>query len=304
MAIPVTTTGTIPEYFPQQFSLNYTDLIQQTTSALEDTVTMFPFDGKEKDIKFGQKLDWVDDTDGRMAPTVLTEYNLGKRWVKTGKGKVPAIGLDEWDEQNLAEVASPRSQIQMNMAAGYARYKTKKIINAIEGNAWEGLDGADTAVALDSTHVIAHGSTGLTFSKLQDIIELAAGADIDNGELYACISPKDERYLLANVTQLLDKDQILGVELPKSGSIIGMNWMGINWRRSNLLTVDTTTASGHSIYNALFYSKRCVMWNPGNLKVAIEQRPDLNGAIQFRQSARMGGARSQDNGVFIVKTYY
>ena len=304
MAIPVTTTGTLPEYFPQQFSTNYTDLIQQTQAELEDTVTPFLFDAKEKDIKFGAKLDWHDDTGPRMAPTVLNEYNLGKRWVKTYKGKVDPIGLDEWDEDLLAEIASPRSEIMKNMAAGYNRYKTRKIMDAIEGSAWEGLDGADTAVALTSSHVIAHGSAGLTFTKIQDIIELAAGADMMNGEMYACISPKDERNLIANVDQLINREKAIGVEKITNGSIVGTNWMGINWKRSNLLTVDTTTASGHSIYNTLFWSKRCVMWNPGKQKLAVEVRADLDGAIQFRQSARMGGARSQDNGVFVVKTYY
>ncbi len=303
MAIPVTTTGTLPEYFPQQFSTNYTDLIQQTQAELEDTVTPFLFDAKEKDIKFGAKLDWHDDTGPRMSPTVLNEYNLGKRWVKTYKGKVDPIGLDEWDEDLLAEIASPRSEIMKNMAAGYNRYKTRKIMDAIEGSAWEGLDGADTAVALPSSHVIAHGSTGLTFAKVTNVNKLAAQADVQGGQLYWCISPADEEYLVTNITELRDKTNTFVPTLPAGGSIIGMNWMGINWRRSNLLTtaVENTT---HTATNTLVWAKNCVMWNPGKQKLAVEVRADLDGAIQFRQSARMGGARSQDAGVFVVKTYY
>ena len=303
MAIPVTTTGTLPEYFPQQFSTNYTDLIQQTQAELEDTVTPFLFDAKEKDIKFGAKLDWHDDTGPRMSPTVLNEYNLGKRWVKTYKGKVDPIGLDEWDEDLLAEVASPRSEIMKNMAAGYNRYKTRKIMDAIEGSAWEGLDGADTAVALPSSHVIAHGSTGLTFAKVTNVNKLAAKADVQSGQLYWCISPEDEEYLVTNITELRDKTNTFVPTLPAGGSIIGMTWMGINWRRSNLLTT-TVENSTHTAINTLVWAKNCVMWNPGKQKLAVEVRADLDGAIQFRQSARMGGARSQDNGVFVVKTYY
>lgn len=303
MAIPVTTTGTLPEYFPQQFSTNYTDLIQQTQAELEDTVTPFLFDGKEKDIKFGAKLEWHDDTSPRMAPTVLNEYNLGKRWVKTYKGKVDPIGLDEWDEDLLAEIASPRSEIMKNMAAGYNRYKTRKIMDAIEGSAWEGLDGADTAVALTSSHVIAHGSTGLTFAKVTTVNKLAAQADVQNGQLYWCISPADEEYLVTNITELRDKTNTFVPTLPAGGSIIGMNWMGINWRRSNLLTTAVENST-HLSTNTLVWAKNCVMWNPGTQKMAVEVRADLDGAIQFRQSARMGGARSQDAGVFVVKTYY
>lgn len=303
MAIPVTTTGTLPEYFPQQFSTNYTDLIQQTQAELEDTVTPFLFDAKEKDIKFGAKLDWHDDTGPRMAPTVLNEYNLGKRWVKTYKGKVDPIGLDEWDEDLLAEIASPRSEIMKNMAAGYNRYKTRKIMDAIEGSAWEGLDGADTAVALTSSHVIAHGSTGLTFAKVTNVNKLAAKADVQGGQLYWCISPEDEEYLITNITELRDKTNTFVPTLPAGGSIIGMTWMGINWRRSNLLTT-AVEGSTHTAINTLVWAKNCVMWNPGKQKLAVEVRADLDGAIQFRQSARMGGARSQDAGVFVVKTYY
>jgi len=303
MAIPVTTTGTLPEYFPQQFSTNYTDLIQQTQAELEDTVTPFLFDAKEKDIKFGAKLDWHDDTGPRMAPTVLNEYNLGKRWVKTYKGKVDPIGLDEWDEDLLAEIASPRSEIMKNMAAGYNRYKTRKIMDAIEGSAWEGLDGADTAVALTSSHVIAHGSTGLTFAKVTNVNKLAAQADVQGGQLYWCISPADEEYLVTNITELRDKTNTFVPTLPAGGSIIGMTWMGINWRRSNLLTTAVENST-HLSTNTLVWAKNCVMWNPGKQKLAVEVRADLDGAIQFRQSARMGGARSQDAGVFVVKTYY
>jgi len=76
--------------------------------------------------------------------------------------------------------------------------------------------------------------------------------------------------------------------------------MGFTWIISNQLTTNTTA---HTV-NTLVYGKQAIRFNFGSRKSAIETRPDRNGAIQFRSSARMGGARAQDKGVFIVKNLY
>lgn len=291
---------TIPEIYPPQFSSNIETAIQQTSSILDDTVTPFNFDGKYKDMLFSSTIDWETATDGRMAQTNLAEYNLNKRWVLTKKIKVPVPpAIDEWDDNLLAQISAPGSDIINAITFGYNRKKEKEIISAVESAVYIGADAPSSTTAFPSANVIAHGSTGLTFAKVAQIIKLARKQNVDPSMLVGVISPEDEEYLISNVNELRNKDYS-AVQPIEGGSVAGKTWMGLKWRVCNQLTTDTTA---HTV-NALFYPKSAIRFNFGTRKTAMEVRADRDGAIQFRSSARLGGARAQDNGVFIVKSYY
>ena len=291
---------TIPEIFHQKFATNIEAAIQQTSSVLDGTVTPFNFDAKSKSILIGTTIDWADATDGRMAQTNIGEYNATQRWVVTEKVMVPvAPALDEWDESLLDEITSPGSDIINAMTAGYNRIKERKIVTAVESAVSIGANAPTSTEAFPTANVIAHGSAGLTFAKVAQIARLAREQDVNPAELTWVISAKDEEYLIANVAEVRSKDYTKVAPI-EGGSVVGSRWMGFNWVVSNQLTTDT---SAHTV-NALVYGKQAIRFNFGSRKSAIENRPDRNGAIQFRSSARMGGARAQDKGVFIVKNYY
>ena len=291
---------TIPEIFHQKFATNIEAAIQQTSSVLDSTVTPFNFDAKSKSILVGTTIDWADATDGRMAQTNIGEYNATQRWVVTEKVMVPvAPALDEWDESLLDEITSPGSDIINAMTYGYNRIKEKKIIAAVESAVAIGANAPTSTEAFPSANVIAHGSAGLTFAKVAQIVRLAREQDVNPAELTWVISAKDEENLIVNVAEVRSKDYTTVAPI-EGGSVVGSRWMGFNWIVSNQLTTSTTA---HTV-NALVYGKKAIRFNFGSRKSAIESRPDRNGAIQFRSSARMGGARAQDNGVFVVKNYY
>lgn len=291
---------TIPEIFHQKFATNIEAAIQQTSSVLDSTVTPFNFDAKSKSILVGTTIDWADATDGRMAQTNIGEYNATQRWVVTEKVMVPvAPALDEWDESLLDEITSPGSDIINAMTYGYNRIKEKKIIAAVESAVSIGANAPTSTEAFPSTNTIAHGSAGLTFAKVAKIVRLAREQDVNPAELTWVISAKDEENLIVNVNEVRSKDYTTVAPI-EGGSVVGSRWMGFTWIVSNQLTTDT---SAHTV-NSLVYSKQAIRFNFGSRKSAIETRPDRNGAIQFRSSARMGGARAQDKGVFIVKNYY
>lgn len=291
---------TIPEIFHQKFATNIEAAIQQTSSVLDSTVTPFNFDAKSKSILVGTTIDWADATDGRMAQTNIGEYNATQRWVVTEKVMVPvAPALDEWDESLLDEITSPGSDIINAMTYGYNRIKEKKIIAAVESAVSIGANAPTSTEAFPSTNIIGHGSAGLTFAKVAKIVRLAREQDVNPAELTWVISPKDEENLIVNVNEVRSKDYTKVAPI-EGGSVVGSRWMGFTWIVSNQLTTDT---SAHTV-NCLVYGKQAIRFNFGSRKSAIETRPDRNGAIQFRSSARMGGARAQDNGVFIVKNYY
>lgn len=291
---------TIPEIFHQKFATNIEAAIQQTSSVLDSTVTPFNFNAKSKSILVGTTIDWADATDGRMAQTNIGEYNASQRWVVTEKVMVPvAPALDEWDESLLDEITSPGSDIINAITYGYNRIKEKKIVSCIESAVSIGANAPTSTQAFPTDNVIAHGSAGLTFAKVAQIVRLAREQDVNPAELTWVISAKDEEYLIANVAEVRSKDYTKVAPI-EGGSVVGSRWMGFTWIVSNQLTTDTTN---HTV-NSLVYSKQAIRFNFGSRKSAIETRPDRNGAIQFRSSARMGGARAQDKGVFIVKNYY
>ena len=291
---------TIPEIFHQKFATNIEAAIQQTSSVLDSTVTPFNFDAKSKSILIGTTIDWADATDGRMAQTNIGEYNATQRWVVTEKVMVPvAPALDEWDESLLDEITSPGSDIINAMTYGYNRIKERKIVSCIESAVSIGANAPTSTESFPTTNIIAHGSTGLTFAKVAQIVRLAREQDVNPAELTWVISAKDEEYLIANVAEVRSKDYTKVAPI-EGGSVVGSRWMGFTWIVSNQLTTNTTD---HTV-NSLVYGKQAIRFNFGSRKSAIETRPDRNGAIQFRSSARMGGARAQDNGVFIVKNYY
>lgn len=292
--------ATVPDFFFQKFGTSFEAAVQQTSSVLDSTVTPFNFDAKSKSILIGTTIDWADATDVRMAPTNIGEYNASQRWVVTEKVMVPvAPALDEWDESLLDEITSPGSDIINAMTYGYNRIKEKKIVAAIESAASIGANAPTSTVAFPAANVIAHGSAGLTFAKVANIVRLAREQDVNPAELTWVISAKDEEYLIANVAEVRSKDYTAVAPI-EGGSVVGSRWMGLTWVVSNQLTTNTTD---HTV-NSLVYSKKAIRFNFGSRKSAIETRPDRNGAIQFRSSARMGGARAQDKGVFIVKNYY
>lgn len=291
---------TIPEIFHQKFATNIEAAIQQTSSVLDSTVTPFNFDAKSKSILVGTTIDWADATDGRMAQTNIGEYNATQRWVVTEKVMVPvAPALDEWDESLLDEITSPGSDIINAITYGYNRIKEKKIISCIESAVSIGANAPTSTEEFPSANVIAHSNGGLTFAKVAQVVRLAREQDVNPAELTWVISAKDEEYLISSVNEVRSKDYTKVAPI-EGGSVVGSRWMGFNWIISNQLTTDTTA---HTV-NTLVYGKQAIRFNFGSRKSAIESRPDRNGAIQFRSSARMGGARAQDKGVFIVKNYY
>jgi len=291
---------TIPEIFHQKFATNIEAAIQQTSSVLDSTVTPFNFDAKSKSILVGTTIDWADATDGRMAQTNIGEYNATQRWVVTEKVMVPvAPALDEWDESLLDEITSPGSDIINAITYGYNRIKEKKIVAAIESAVSIGANAPTSTEAFPTANIIAHGNNGLTFAKVAQIVRLAREQDVNPAELTWVISAKDEENLIVNVAEVRSKDYTKVAPI-EGGSVVGSRWMGFTWIVSNQLTTDTTAKT----VNSLVYGKQAIRFNFGSRKSAIETRPDRNGAIQFRSSARMGGARAQDKGVFIVKNYY
>lgn len=291
---------TIPEIFHQKFATNIEAAIQQTSSVLDSTVTPFNFDAKSKSILIGTTIDWADATDGRMAQTNIGEYNATQRWVVTEKVMVPvAPALDEWDESLLDEITSPGSDIINAITYGYNRIKEKKIIAAVESAVSIGANAPTSTEAFPADNIISHGDAGLTFAKVAKVVRLAREQDVNPAELTWVISAKDEENLIVNVDEVRSKDYTKVAPI-EGGSVVGSRWMGFTWIVSNQLTTDTTN---HTV-NSLVYGKQAIRFNFGSRKSAIETRPDRNGAIQFRSSARMGGARAQDKGVFIVKNKY
>lgn len=298
-------TDTIPSYFPNQFSTNWEQEVQQTQSKLAGTVTPYSFPGTQKKINFIQKFSGRALT-GRMEQTNIQEIQGNNRWLIKSKGMIDPPAWDEWDATDLAQIAMPKGEVIMGLTAEYNRQQDAEIIASISRAVYYGDNAPTSSSSLPAANTIAHGSAALTLAKVSEVIRKAREADVfdlDGTEFYGVISGLDEQYLINNVNEIRSIDYSAAQPID-GGTIFGKKWMGINWLHSSQLTKDTTTAAGHTIVDCLFYSKNCIYFDKGERKVAVESRPDLNGAMQIRTSWMHGALRARDEGAFVVKTYY
>lgn len=292
----------IPDYFQKEFSSTWESSLLQQTSILEGLVTPYPFDGKWKEMDFLDDFETETYT-GRAADVTLSEVTGDKRYVLNVKGhptKTPF--LDQWDESMLGKKIAPGGELMNRLVYAKNRYMDKQIYDAAIGTVYSGTDGPTTANSLPAAQSIASGSTGMTFAKVAMVAQYAQDNGFDLSEMTWIISARDHRSLLTDVAELRSRDYST-VEPITNGSVFGTTWMGMNWKHGRGIVTGTVSGS-NTLYAPICFAKRAIYRNPGSSKAAIEERPDKDGAIQFRTSWLSGVARARDEGVFKVNTQY
>lgn len=295
--------ATIPSFFIPQFSANWEASLLRGNSVLAPFCTPFPFMGKSKKVNFVQDIEFAKSTKSRLSDTdPLTEIDLDDRWIINSIWDPEEVkGIDIWDSELLAEIASPQSQFISNLRDGYYRSMDTAIKTALSASVYSGDTAPTTAHAFPAANTTAHGSTGLTVAKITAMIRACRLAHHNPQGMVGVISAYDEEYLINNVAEIRDKDYS-AVQPIDGGTVFGKTWLGINWvDGTEFLDYDTTN---HTV-DCLFFDKKSMYFNPGSVKGPfVDTRVDKRHATQIDMTAMHGAARVRDGGARIIKTYY
>lgn len=290
------------DHYSTQFGENWNHLVQQGDNRLEPYVTRVSVNGKERTInQIGKSKARKITT--RNGKTIASDHPFAKRWLRLSPFD-EVYQEDEWDEELLGVVSSPRSEIVASHAMAFNRAGEREIIEALEGEAYIGEHGTEV-VDLPSTQKVpvnyVHGGTGsnsgLTLAKMiraRSILgKNEALGDSDDAMACAIVTQQQLDDLLVNVDEV-SNSRYSDVKALVDGKV--NHFMGFYFKRTEQLTLDTAT----DIRTAIFYVPTGVAYGANDRRVKFSTRDDLNETLQIRTKGRMGATRTQEEEVVLV----
>lgn len=304
MAVVTSNSSELFEFYTTEFSENWMHLVQQDNMRLEGAAIVTTVNGKEKVFNQIGKVTGRKITT-RNGKTIPQDHSFAKRWLRTEAFDC-VYHEDEWDEQLLGEVSSPRSDVVKAHAKAYYRSADQTIIDALEGSAYVGTNGTDTIAIGAGQKVVVnyvHGGTGsnsgLTLAKM-----IKAKSILGKNEAYGQDGNKDDE-LIAIVSQaqlddlLNNVDQVSNVDYAAVKALVDgevNRFMGFKFIRSELLTHNSST----DVRTAIFYCKSGVCFASTGHSVRFSIRDDLNETLQIRTKWRHGATRLEEEKVVLV----
>ena len=283
MSVQITTA------FVEQYKSNVFHLAQQKGSRLRDAVRTETVVGKSH---FFERI-------GSTAALKRTSRHSDTPRVDTPHSR-RKVSMDDYDwadlidqEDKVRMLISPQSEYAQAGAWAMGRAMDDAIIDAASGNAFGGVAGG-TTVALPSGQKIAHGSAGLSVTKLIEAKEILDAADID---------PEEERYLVCTSKQLSDLLAITQITSADFNSVKALvqgeidTFMGFNFIRTERL--DTNSSSNRLV---LAFAKSGIGLAVGSdIQTRISERADKNYATQVFLSMTIGATRIEDEKVVEIE---
>lgn len=274
--------GNITTAMVKQFGRNIELLSQQKGSKLRDCVRVETGIVGE-DAYFDQLAD--------TAAVRKTTRNADTPLVKSDHRRRRVSMYDyEWadlidTQDKLKMLADPNGPYSMNAAYAMGRAMDDLLISEFSGTAYTGKEGG-TSTSFDSNNQIAHGSTGLTITKLLSAKELLDLGDVDPEEpRYIAVSPKA-------ITDLLDTTEIKSsdyntVKALAKGEID--TFCGFKFIVSNRLAVAS------SIRTCLAWAKNGILLALAQEIVSkIDERADKGYATQVYCKMGIGATRMEE----------
>lgn len=302
MAVVTSNSSELFEFYTTEFSENWMHLVQQDNMRLEGAAIVTTVTGKEKVMNQIGKVTGRKITT-RNGKTIPQNHPFAKRWLRTEAFDC-VYHEDEWDEQLLGEVSSPRSDVVKAHAKAYFRSADQTIIDALEGSAYVGSAGTDT-IALGAGQQVAvnyiYGGTGsasgLTLAKL-----IKAKSILGKNEAYGQDGNKDDELIMLVSQQQLDDllhnvDQVSNSDYAAVKALVDgevNRFMGFKFIRSELLTIAS------DVRTCIAYVKSGVAFASTGHSVRFSIRDDLNETLQIRTKWRHGATRLEEEKVVLV----
>ena len=283
MSVQITTA------FVEQYKSNVFHLAQQKGSRLRDAVRTETVNGK---AHYFERI-------GTTAALKRTSRHSDTPRVDTPHSR-RRVTMEDYDwadlidnEDKVRMLISPESEYAQAGAWAMGRAMDDAIIDAASGNAFGGVAGG-TTVALPSGQKIAHGSAGLSVTKLIEAKEILDANSVDPEEARFCVVTSKQLSDLLAITQITSAD-FNSVKALVQGDID--TFLGFRFIRTERL--DTNSSSNRLV---LAFAQSGIGLAVGqDVQTRISERADKNYATQVFLSMTIGATRIEDEKVVEIE---
>jgi hypothetical protein len=289
-----------PVFYSVQYASAVELLSQQLTPRIANSFTPMTAEGKSATV--------VDQIDAIEADERTTRYDdivpgdpaQTRPWVFP-RHFDKAVFLDTIDQVRMN--ANPQSQYVQAVVAAINRKMDDEGIRAFFDARLTGENGTTSenfASAMQVGTNVGGTSSGLNVEKIQSALEILRALEVgleDNEQINCVISPKQERNLMNEIE--VTSSEFTAKRIIDSGTMVGSNFMSINWIISNRLLVD-----GSSLRRVPFYTKRGMAFSTwgGGRKTNVTQRMDKRGLPwQVYTEGHFGAVRRDAKRVVEIK---
>ena len=299
----------IPNHFRDAFSTNWDMAAQQVGKRLEQYCTVENFVGERKRFNRFSKRANLTVKEGRATPTKVRDQESDLRWLDTELFD-DAVHIDEYDDEFLADITSPKSGVIASMKAACDRTADKKILDSIFAGVYVGKLGTGSPVTFSASKEIAatffYGTDGytpgtpgspatnlaLTMDKIREGKTLLGSAEaLGNDRPVLACRYKDMNALWGQLSRTN-----LDYSLPDVFSVdLLEKIIGVKFLQTEQINITSGVAD-------------LPMWIPSGVKVHAGQwnsymdiLPERSHALQLRMTGRIGALRFDDDRVIKIK---
>lgn len=283
---------TITTAFVNQYQNTMRMLMQQKDSRLE--ATTIPPVKMEGEYLYWERLGATEAIElaARHADTPNIEPDHSRRR-SAAQEYVWATLLDRADAGRM--LVDPKGPYQEAARAAMNRRKDRLILAALGGTAYSGKTGT-TSVALPAGQKIAHGSGGMTITKILAAKQLLDEAEAPDEGRYFVLTSEDVIDLLGT-TEVASRDYNT-VQALSTGQVD--SFLGFKFIRTELIYQENSSDSAGTWYNYAFVKGAVGFGTIEEVTVRLTERADKNYAWQPYVSMDMGATRIEDEGVVEV----
>jgi hypothetical protein len=289
----------LPAHFRTDFDTTWEARIQRRESDFYSLVKMVNLQGEKKRYNQSDIVDMQRKT-GRAQKTRISERETFFRWLVTHEVDL-AETLDEFDADNLGDIALPDSDIMTQQVDAYNREVDRTIVEAIEGDAIVGEAGTNTQALtqiVDSDFDDGATDTGLSLKKVIRVNRYFKDNDLKRAARCFAFDPEAEDNLLLTAEEVKSSDYVIAGAIA-AGTMEGIGlWMGFNWvLHTGLTEVVGGGGQGGNIVRNLAWAKDQIRFGDGQRRAYADILPQQSHALQIRTAARMGAYRNEEKGV-------
>ncbi len=294
----------LPKHFLTDFDTTWEARIARRESDFYALVRKVDLKGEKKRYNQTEILDMQRKT-GRAQKTRISERQTFFRWMLTHEADL-AETLDEFDADNLGDMALPDSDMMTQHVDAYNREVDLTIKEAIEGVATVGEEGTGTQAltqVVNSDFDDGATDTGLSLKKVIRVNRYFKDNSLKRAERCFAFAPEAEDNLLLTAEEVKSSDYVIAGAIA-AGTMEGIGkWMGFYWvMHTGLTEVTGGGGQGGNIVRNLAFAKDQIRFGDGQRRSYADILPSQSHALQIRTAARMGAYRNEEKGVVAINT--
>jgi hypothetical protein len=297
----------LPDHFRTDFSTTWEARIARRESDFYKFCKKVPIIGEKKRYNQSDIVDMQEKT-GRAQKTRISERTTYFRWLVPTEFDL-AERLDEFDKDNLGDIALPDSDMMVQHVDAYNRKVDATIVAAVEGLAITGKEGTSStplSQIVTNDYGSATTASGLTLGKIIRANRYFKDNDLKRETKVFAFSPEAEDNLLTAVDEAKSSDYS-NANIAATGTIDGQLWFGYNWVCHTGLTggalgTGTGGAAGGNIDRNLAWCVNQIRFGDGQRNLHADILAESSHALQIRSVARMGAYRNEEKGVVAIET--